>query len=58
MINWNYELARTHADSILDTTTRRLTQFFLTQFCSLAFRRYAVPENAEIDLLCYVRCPG
>ncbi len=55
MENWNYELAKAYADSIEDMTTRRLTQFFLTQFFLLAFRRHAVPENGEIDLLCYVK---
>ncbi len=55
MENWNYELAKAYADSIEDMATRRLTQFFLTQFFLLAFRRHAVPENGEIDLLCYVK---
>ena len=55
MDNWNYELAKAYADNIEDMTTRRLTQFFLTRFLLLAFRKHAVPENGEIDLLCYVK---
>jgi hypothetical protein len=55
MENWNYDLAKAYAESIEDTSTRRLTQFFLTQFFLLAFRKHAVPENLEIDLLCYVK---
>ena len=55
MENWNYEPAKAYADSIDDMTTRRLTQFFLTQFFFLAFHKHAVPENGEIDLLCYVK---
>jgi hypothetical protein len=55
MNNWNYELARNHADSVPDVITRRMTQLFLTKFVFLAVQRYAVPENGEVDLLCYVK---
>ena len=55
MDNWNYELARKYADSITDLITRRLTQLFLTRFTFLSFQQYAVPENSEIDLLCFAK---
>jgi len=41
--------------SITEPITRRLTQLFQTRFTRLAFERYAVPENNEFDLLCYVK---
>lgn len=55
MENWNYTSAKQFADGITDTTTRRLTQFFLNHFSMLAFQKYAVPENSEFDLLCFVK---
>jgi hypothetical protein len=53
--NWNYTPAKAYADSIDNVITRRLTQFFLNHFVLLAFQKYAIPENSEIDLLCYVK---
>ena len=55
MTNWNYDLAKAYTDNIKDATTRRLTQFFLGRFVFLLFHKHAVPENLEIDLLCYTK---
>ena len=55
MQNWNYAQAKSYADSIGQPITRRLTQLFLTRFSRLAFERYAVPENNEVDLLFLVK---
>ena len=55
MTNWNYDLAKAYTDNIKDATTRRLTEFFLGRFVFLLFHKHAVPENLEIDLLCYTK---